>query len=50
MKKLGTFTVTAIGGVTVNTGTYSEEANNDINDCKEYWTNLRQADFFETGW
>ena len=50
VKKLGTFTVTAIGGVTVNTGTYSEEANNDINDCKEYWANLRQADFFETGY
>ena len=21
-------------------GTYSEEANNDINDCKEYWKTL----------
>ena len=49
-KKLGTFTVTGIGGVTINTNLYTEEANNDINDCKEYWANLRQADFFETGY
>lgn len=50
VKKLGTFTVTAIGGVTVNTGTYSEEANNDLNDCKEHWKDMQNDYFWETGY
>lgn len=49
-KKLGTFTVTQIGGVTVNTNLYTEEANNDLTDCKEHWKDMQQADFFETGY
>ena len=48
-KKLGTFTVTGIGGVTINTNLYTEEANNDITDCKEHWKDMQQADFFCTG-
>lgn len=48
-KKLGTFTVTAIGGVTVNTNLYTEEANNDLTDCKEHWKDMQQADFLYTG-
>lgn len=49
-KKIGTFTVTQIGGVTVNTNLYTEEANNDLTDCKEHWKDMQQADFFETGY
>ena len=49
-KKLGTFTVTGIGGVTINTNLYTEEANNDITDCKEHWNNMQQADFFCTSY
>lgn len=49
-KKLGTFTVTAIGGVTVNNSIYSEEANNDLTDCKEHWKDMQQGDFLETAY
>lgn len=48
VKKIGTFQVTAIGGVTVNTGLYTDEANNDLTECKEAWKDMQQADFFET--
>ena len=47
-KLIGTFTVQLVGGVTVNTNLYTEEANNDITECKEYWKDMQQADFFET--
>jgi hypothetical protein len=36
--------------VTVNTGLYTEEANNDLNDCKEHWKDMQQGDFFITGY
>ena len=45
-KSIGTFTTTMIGGVTVNYSIYTEEANNDINDCKEFFKNLRDANHF----
>lgn len=47
-KTLGVFTVTLIGGVTVNNNLYTEEANNDLNECKERWKDMQQADWFET--
>ena len=46
---LGTFTTQLIGGVTINTNIYTDEAQKDIDDCKEYWKNLRENSwFFET--
>ena len=45
-RMIGTFTTQLIGGVTVNTNLYTEEAKDDINDCKEYWKSLRDADMF----
>lgn len=45
-KKLGTFTVTAIGGVTINSSLYTDEANKDIEECKEKWKDMQQADFW----
>lgn len=45
-KTIGTFTSNLIGGVTVNYNIYTEEANNDINDCKEWWKNLRDENHF----
>ena len=35
-----------IGGVQVNYQIYTEEANNDITDCKEFFQKLRDADHF----
>jgi hypothetical protein len=45
-KAIGTFTQTTIGGVTVNYSLYTEEANNDITDCKEFFQKLRDGDHF----
>lgn len=50
-KKIGTFTTNLIGGVTVNTGLYTDEANKDIEDCKNYFNELLKTDqFFETSY
>ena len=50
-KKIGTFTTTLIGGVTVNTSLYTEEANKDIEDCQKYFDELLKSDqFFETNY
>ena len=50
-KKIGTFTTTLIGGVSINTSLYTEEANKDIEDCKENWKQMQNSDpFFETSW
>lgn len=43
---LGTFTTNLLGGVTVNTQLYTEEANKDIEKIEAYWKNLRENDFF----
>ena len=43
---IGTFTATTIGGVTVNYNLYTEEANKDLDECKEFFKNLRDADHF----
>ena len=50
-KKIGTFTTTLIGGVSVNTGLYTDEANKDLEDCKAYFKELQNSDqFFETSY
>lgn len=49
-KKIGTFTANLIGGVTINTGLYTDEANKDLDECKERWNNMQQADWFETSY
>jgi hypothetical protein len=46
VKTIGTFTTNMIGGVTVNTSMYSEEANKDIEECKEQWKMQTNADIF----
>ena len=45
-KTIGTFTTTMIGGVSVNTNLYTEEANKEIEECKEQWKIQRDADMF----
>jgi hypothetical protein len=45
-KALGTFTATTIGGVTVNYNMYTDEANKDLDECKEFFKNLRDANHF----
>lgn len=45
-KMIGTFTTNLIGGVQVNTGLYTEEANKEIEECKEQWKAQREADIF----
>lgn len=45
-KAIGTFTATTIGGVTVNYNLYTDEANKDLDECKEFFKNLRDADHF----
>ena len=45
-KTIGTFQATLIGSVQVNTSLYTEEANRDIEECKEYFKNLVNADQF----
>ena len=34
-KTIGTFTTNLLGGVTVNTNLYTEEANKELEECKE---------------
>ena len=43
-KTIGTFTTNLLGGVTVNTALYTEEANKEIEECKEQWKMQRDAD------
>lgn len=48
-RMLGTFTTNLIGGVQVNTSLYTEEANKEIEECKEQWKLQREANqFFKT--
>jgi hypothetical protein len=35
-----------LGGVTVNTGLYTEEANKELEECKEQWKIQRDANHF----
>lgn len=49
-KKIGTFTTTLIGGVTINTGLYTDEANKDLEECKTKWLDMQQADWFCTSY
>lgn len=47
---IGTFQTNLLGNVTVNTQYYTETGNKYIDDAKEYWKNLRDADLkFKTG-
>lgn len=46
-KLLGTVSSNLIGGVTINANVYKEDADNDINTCKEYWKEINQASYFE---
>lgn len=45
---LGLFTTNLIGGVTINTGTISDEANKDIEDCKNYFKEANTISWFRT--
>jgi len=45
-KMIGTFTTNLLGGVTVNTGLYTEEANKELEECKEQWKIQRDANHF----
>lgn len=45
-KMLGTFTTNLIGGVTINTNLYSDEANKELEECKEFFKNLRDNNHF----
>ena len=48
-RMLGTFTTNLLGGVTVNQNLYTEEANKEIEECKEQWKIQREANhFFKT--
>lgn len=47
---IGTFQTNLLGGVTVNTQYYTETGQKYIDDAKEYWKGLRDADLkFKTG-
>lgn len=46
---IGTFTTQLVGGVTVNAATYTEAANSDIEQCKEYWQEMR-TNYNAAGW
>ena len=45
-KMIGTFTSNMIGGVTVNTNLYTEDANRELEECKEQWKMQVNADQF----
>lgn len=45
-KLLGTVTANIIGGVTINANIYKEDADADIQECKDYWKELIQGDYF----
>lgn len=49
-RMIGTFTTSSLlGGVQVNTNLYTEEANREIEECKEQWKMQREANqFFKT--
>lgn len=47
-KMLGLFTYNLIGGVTINSTVFSQEADNDIKECNDYFTSLNHPDFFVT--
>lgn len=45
-RMIGTFTQTLVGGVNVNSTTYKDEGQAEIDECKEYWKDLIQASWF----
>ena len=45
-RMLNTFTVSSLGGVTVNIDSWTKSADEDMTDCKEYWKSLREANHF----
>lgn len=45
-KMIGTFTTTLPGGVSVNYNLWTEEANKEIDECKEQWKMQTNADHF----
>lgn len=45
-RELGTFTANVIGGVTINSTTYKETADADIQECKDYFKELIQPTYF----
>ena len=47
-KLMTLFTTQVIGGVTINMSAYTEEANKDIDECKEKWKDNNTIGWFET--
>jgi hypothetical protein len=45
-KMLGLVTYTLLGGATINASVFSEDADNDIQQCTEYWDKINQPDWF----
>lgn len=45
-KMLGVFTPTLIGNTQINANVYSEDADNDIQECKDFWDKNNTADWF----
>ena len=43
---IGTFTTNIIGGVTINSNTYKETADADIQKCEDYFKEINQATYF----
>lgn len=43
---LGTFTATLLGGTTINAQAYKEVADQDIQECKDYWKTMFVPTFF----
>lgn len=45
---LGIFTYNLIGGVTINSNLYEQQADKDIEECKEYFKGINNPDWFIT--
>lgn len=45
-KMLGVFTSNLIGGTQVNANVYSDDADNDMQECKDFWDKSNTPDFF----
>lgn len=47
-RSIGTFTVNLLGGVTVNTALYTDEAKSEIEECENTWKDMLQGDWIIT--
>lgn len=45
-KMLGVFTANMVGGTTVNANVYSDDADNDMQECKDFWDKTNVPDYF----